>query len=165
MDILEAKIDIDDLDDFLKEINSIEKENNTIIQGFDPSYIISPRHLKESTKKAKRSIQRNEQIADEVSMEIMLYAAGTRQIEKALEIGLKPSKNEAVFIIENSRKARNDLKKKVQEDTIKYGGKVKDFFNITKKELNTVGKDKIELLVLERVALLDITKWVFPVYT
>ncbi len=158
MNILEAKIDIGNLDDFLEEINIIEKENNAIIQGFDPSYIISHRHLKESIKKAKRSFKRNEQIADELSMEIMLYAAGTRQIEKALEIGLKPSKSEAVFIIENSKKARNDLKKKVKENNIEYGGRVKDFFNITDKELDTVGKDKLELLVLERIALLDITK-------
>lgn len=158
MDILEAKIDIDDLDGFLEEIKTIEKEYNAIIQGFDPSYIISPRHLKEATKKAKRSYERNEQIADELSMEIMLYVAGTRQIEKALEIGLKDSKKQAVFIIDNSKKAGKELKKKVREDHIEYGGKVKDFFNITDKELNTVGNDKLELLVLEQIALLDINK-------
>ncbi|MDY7081599.1 MAG: KEOPS complex subunit Cgi121, partial [Halobacteria archaeon] len=99
MKIFEAEVEIDDLDNFLGRLDSIADSHNTTIQGFDARYVVSRRHIEEAVEKARRAFDRDENVARELGMEILLYAAGTRQIDVATEIGLDEGGNDVVFVV------------------------------------------------------------------
>jgi KEOPS complex subunit Cgi121 len=97
----------------------------------------------------------------------MRYAAGERQIGKALLIGLHEGQNNAAFVIagepQSVSKAARELKKIINEKPLlDYSPSKREsivsHFNITGSEIEAVGEDKIPELVIERVALVDVLK-------
>jgi len=79
---------IDDLDAFLSALDEIAAETGAVVQAFDADFVVSAAHLREATRLAARAIARDDAVARDPGVEILLYAAGRRQIDRALALGL-----------------------------------------------------------------------------
>jgi KEOPS complex subunit Cgi121 len=163
MRILERTAVVEDTDDFLDELDAVRDDHDVVAQAFDARYIVSRLHVEEAVKKARRSFDRGENVADTLSMEVLLYAAGTRQIDVATRMGLRPGEHDAVLVVDGGSEedAVDDILSLTHEpETFDYGdeGRLLDFFGLTDEEVDAVGKDRLESLVLERVAVLDVNK-------
>lgn len=90
---------IDDLDEFLATTDRLAADTDAVVQAFDAAVIVSPAHLREATRLAARAIARNEAVARNPSVEILLYAAGCRQIERAFELGVSAGVQQAVVLV------------------------------------------------------------------
>ena len=165
MSVLERTAVVEDTDDFLAQLADVRNEHGVVAQAFDARYVVSPLHIEEAVKKARRSFDRGENVADTLSMEVLLYAAGTRQIDVATRMGLHLGEHDAVFVVDGDPTAEEEAAETVHEMTydvegFTYGDEshLLDFFGLTDEEVDAVGEDRLEHLVLERVALLDVNK-------
>ena len=167
MRVLERTAVVEETDAFLESLAEIRDRHDVVAQAFDARYVVSKLHVEEAVGKAKRSFERDENVADSLSMEVLLYAAGTRQIDVATRMGLRPGEHDAVFIVEGEgdekkeEEAADEIHAMTYEpEEFVYGDEKRllDFFGLTDEELGAVGEDRLEYLVLERVALLDVNK-------
>jgi len=159
--ILEGTVFIEDNEKFLQKLKKISKDKNIIIQALDADKLADEEHLKFAVEKAINSFKTGRNIANDLAKEIMLYAAGTRQISRAMKLGVHSGKNNiAVVAIDEADLSEFD--EITPEPVLQYNKSKKaalmDIFNITEEELEAVGEDRIPELVLERVALLDVIK-------
>lgn len=171
---------IDDLDDFLAAIESIGAETGATIQCFDAAYVAGERHLRRAVELAARAREQGTAVADDPAVEVLLYAAGRRQIDQALEIGLKQGEITVVGVVDGGDEAAAEARLAALvgtqpastgsesaiptssgsgSNTVHLGDEatLRSFFHVTDEEYAIVDGD-IEALVLERVALLDVEK-------
>jgi len=166
MRLLERTTVVDDLDDYLGRLGALRDEHCVALQGLNARYVVSPLHVEEAVEKARRSFERGENVADTLSMEILLYAAGTRQIDVATRAGLRRGENDTVFVVVGEDETAVDsVADEVRSFTYEPDGfvygdeeRLTEFFNVGREEREAVGDDKLEMMVLERVALLDVNK-------
>ena len=177
--LIAGKVRVSNVDDFLAVLKTVAHKYDVTIQAMNAELIAGEEHIKSAVKKALRAVGRNRNITNDLSLEILLYAAGRRQIERALAMGVAKSEGEkrvAIVIVDASARGEKDLevvaeevKRKIglQEEPIselelEYKGDkkegIKKFFDITEAELKAVGESKLKKLVLERVARLDVLK-------
>ncbi|MGB7532922.1 MAG: KEOPS complex subunit Cgi121 [Halobacteriota archaeon] len=179
--LIAGKVGISNVDDFLAVLKTIAHEYDVTIQAMDAELIAGEEHIKSAVKKALRAVERNRNITNDLSLEILLYAAGRRQIERALAMGVSVSEGEkrvAIVIVDASARGEKDLEmvaEEVKRETmmaeepvqeLELGSehnedkkeKLKRFFEISDDELKAVGESKLKQLVLERVAMLDVLK-------
>ena len=181
--LIAGKVRVSNVDDFLAVLKTIAHEYDVTIQAMDAELIAGEEHILSAVKKAIRATERKRSIASDLGLEILLYAAGRRQIERALAMGVSVSEGEnekrvAIVIVDASASGEKDLegvaeevkrKTGIQEEPIselelelEYKGDKKEgimkFFDITEAELKAVGEPKLKMLVLERVAMLDVLK-------
>jgi KEOPS complex subunit Cgi121 len=90
---------IDDVKIFLKAIVSISADYGVTVQAANADAIAGRGHIEFAVEKAIESFRQKRNLARDLGMEIMLYLRGRRQIEKALELGVKPGENRIAFII------------------------------------------------------------------
>ncbi|QSG01384.1 KEOPS complex subunit Cgi121 [Natranaeroarchaeum sulfidigenes] len=170
MELLEATIVVDDVDAFVETLAEIGEEYDCTIQAFDARYIAGREHVERARTLADRAIERGENVARDRSVEILLYAAGRRQINDALEMGLEAGDNEAVVLIDGQRESADEagtvtaLRERLEltagqtlatehaDETL-----LREFFDIGAAELAATDASLAEL-VRERVALLDVEK-------
>lgn len=163
MRVLERTAVVEDTDNFLARLDDLRETHGVAVQAFDARYVVSRLHVEEAVSKARRSFDRGENVADTVSMEVLLYAAGTRQIDVATRMGLRRGEHDAVFVVDGGgeEEAADAVRGMTYEaDDFVYGDdeRLLDFFGLTDEEVGAVGSDRLESLVLERVALLDVNK-------
>lgn len=185
--IIVGKVGISNVDDFLSSLKNIAHEYDVTIQAMNAELIAGGEHIISAVKKAIRATERKRSIASDLGLEILLYAAGRRQIERALAIGVSKSEGEkrvAIVIVDASASGERDLEvvaEEVKRETmmaeepvqelelgLELGlglehnedkkEKLKRFFEISEDELKAVGESKLKQLVLERVAMLDVLK-------
>nr|WP_160049102.1 KEOPS complex subunit Cgi121 [Natrialba sp. INN-245] len=101
--MLECRLSIDDLDSFVADLADVGDRFDVTIQAFDARYVADRRHLERAVELADRSIDRGENVARDRAVEILLYAAGRRQIDRALEMGVSEGVNPAVVLIDALR--------------------------------------------------------------
>ncbi|MCL4389590.1 hypothetical protein M1397_03220 [Candidatus Marsarchaeota archaeon] len=81
----------------------------TVIQVFDPDYIINRNHLAGAYADAELAFKSGSNISKNVATEMLLFAAMTKQIDAAIKkAGAKPGKSVIVFA--NSRTAYGKIK-------------------------------------------------------
>ncbi|MHC1573214.1 MAG: KEOPS complex subunit Cgi121 [Candidatus Syntropharchaeales archaeon] len=159
---------IKDVKYLMNEISKLEQDHNLTIQIVGAAFVAGEGHVISAVKKAIRSMDAGEAIASSLSLEILLYLAGTRNISKALKIGVKEGRSDVVVLIIGDT-IEDGIKEKVFEllsfepsaiASFDEGrrNRLIEFFEITAEELASVGENKLEKLVMERVALLDLTK-------
>jgi len=159
--ILEGVVSIDNVEDFLHKLNKISKEKKLTLQALDADKIAGEEHIRFAVEKAINSFRSGTNIANDLSKEIMLYAAGTRQINKAVKLGIHMGENNIVIVAvgEAQLSGFDEIR---PEPVLGYKGSKKEAlmktFDITNEELEAVGEEKIPDLVLERVALVDVIK-------
>lgn len=161
------------LDDFVDRLDAIGTECGCAIQAFDARLIAGRNHLESAVEHANRSVARGEAIATDRAVEILCYAAGTRQIDVALGLGVGVGVTPAVMVVDDGDVgvavdgASGDVAAGVAAveslvapaDTL---GRTDDaaieaFFDISPAERSATTAD-LEMLVIERVALLDVEK-------
>lgn len=183
MKLVEGIAEIDDLQAFLNEVDDIAAEHGCTVQAFDANYVVGPEHLRRAVELADRAIERGETIARERGVEILLYAAGRRQIDRALEMGVAEGEVPVVVLIDEPAPSvraalpsppggKNDTDgdpESAAADAVvgllrpaetlgEYDPeRLCAFFDITDAERGAVAGDLSDL-VLERVALLDVEK-------
>jgi KEOPS complex subunit Cgi121 len=186
MKAVEGRAEIEDIDRFLASIGGLEAEYDCAIQAFDADYVLGRDHLRAAVEHADRAFDRGENVARERAVEILLYAAGRRQINRALQMGVGEGESDVVVVVhdphsapeseaaiadpdsesdgsaeENAAKAVRDLfvpasANALAADCIDREA-VRDFFDVSEHELAASDADLVDL-VCERVALLDVKK-------
>lgn len=100
MMLLECTLTIDDLDSFVARLGEIGADHGVTIQAFDARYVADRDHLERAVELADRAIDRGENVARDRAVEILLYATGRRQIDRALEMGVSEGETTAVLLID-----------------------------------------------------------------
>jgi KEOPS complex subunit Cgi121 len=160
--ILEGTVFIENKELFLKKIKEINTGKNIAIQAFDADKLAGKEHLTFAIEKALDSFKKSTNIANDLAKEIMLYAAGTRQINRAVKIGVHESWNNIALVAVGDMIDLSAFDEITPRNVLQYTGSKKnalmDIFNITEEEIEAAGADKIPEIVLERVALVDVMK-------
>jgi len=160
--ILEGTAFIDNVDNFLQKLKRISEERNIILQALDADKLAGEEHIKFAVQKAMNSFKTGTNIANDLAKEIMLYASGTRQISKAIRLGIHRGENNIVLVAVGEAFAFSGFDEIIPKPVLEYNESKKEaimkVFNITKEEIEAVGEEKIPELVLERVALVDVMK-------
>ncbi|WP_232820577.1 KEOPS complex subunit Cgi121 [Halorussus litoreus] len=94
-----GRAEIEDLDAFLAEIDETADEFDCAVQAFDADYVVGEDHLRAAVERADRAFDRGENVARERAVEILLYAAGRRQIDRALRMGVSEGENRVVVVV------------------------------------------------------------------
>lgn len=167
MKVVTATTIIDDLDEFLAEIEAISEATGATIQCFDATYVASERHLRRAVELAARAREQGTAVADDPAVEILLYAAGRRQINHALDMGVSEGEGSVVGVVTGGDEAtaEGQLRELLgataadDNDRVEFGDEdtLRAFFDIGDAEIAVVDGN-LESLVLERVALLDVEK-------
>ncbi|MDI6885088.1 MAG: KEOPS complex subunit Cgi121 [archaeon] len=174
--IVAGNVSISDVDVFLSRLKAIAHKYAVTIQAMDAELIAGEEHIKSAVEKAIRALKRKRSITSDLGLEILLYASGRRQIERALRMGVTEGEKKVAIVIVDER-GEKDLEVVAEEVKRKIGieevpireleselsnsnkkERIKEFYNITEDEVNAVGEEKVKMLVLERVALLDVLK-------
>ena len=178
MRCITGKVRISDVDDFLAILKAIAHRYSVAIQAMDAELIAGEAHIKSAVQKALRAIRQGNSITSDLSMEVLLYAAGRRQIERALAMGVSAGDDKKIVIViidvDNKDKdldaIAGEIKQRIgltehpmedlelETEREEKREKLMRFFNITDDEIEAVGERKLKMLVLERVALLDVYK-------
>jgi KEOPS complex subunit Cgi121 len=161
--ILEGTISIYDTEKFLQKLKKISKDKNIILQALDADKLAGEEHIMFAVQKAINSFKTGRNIANDLAKEIMLYAAGTRQINKALKLGVHNGENNiALVTVGEDIDVLSEFNEIIAKPVLQYNKSknqvLMEIFNITEEEIKSVGDDKIPELVLERVALVDVIK-------
>ena len=164
-EIISGIVNIEDVESFLKMLGEVAKKHNVIIQVLDADQIANKEHLHFAVEKAKKAMHEGRNIAKDLGIEILLYASGKRQIERAMSMGVHSGKNDVAIVVigDDTTGAITEMKAIVHEAPVldyteRKKRKLIKTFGITEAEIRAVGEDKIPELVLERVALLDVMK-------
>lgn len=160
MRIVDGRAEIENVDAFVNTIGRISDETGSTIQLFNAEYVAGERHLRRAVELAARAVDRGTTIARDPAVELLLYAAGRRQINRALEMGVDEGSMAVVGVVDGGDDATavaavEDLL--VSTDSVEWGDRavLKSFFDIGKTEQAVVDGD-LEAIVLERVALLAV---------
>ena len=166
--IVSGLVKITDNNIFIKQLSDIARCYNITVQALNADLLSGVRHIQFAVEKAIRSFESGKNTANNLGMEIMLYASGSRQIEKALDLGVKNGENRVAIVLIGENvpdEATFDIMTLLNSEDasiVDYSDRKKEdllkLFNITAAELEAVGEDKIPELVLERVALVDVMK-------
>lgn len=166
----------EDVDAFVSDLAAIGDRTGCAVQPFDARLIVDTAHLESAVAHANRAVARGEAVADDRAVEILCYAAGRRQIQQAMQLGVDTGITPVVVVIDDGRYGVSDdgvggssgdeaaATSAVEErlapastlDRLDEAA-VRSFFDIGDDELAAV-QDEIGLLVRERVALLDVEK-------
>ena len=160
--ILEGTIFIEDIEIFLTKIKEIRNRKDLVILALDADKLAGKEHLVFAIEKAMNSFKTGRNIANDLGKEIMLYASGTRQINRAMKIGVHNGNNNIVLVAIGEDVDLSEFDGITPKDVLQYAGSknsaLMDIFNITDEEIEAAGVEKIPELVLERVALVDVLK-------
>ena len=143
-------------------LDAVGEAHDATVQAFDARYVVSRRHLELAVELADRERARGEAIARDRGVEILLYAAGRRQIDRALEMGVGEGETPAVVVVDGGDEAAAAgavAGAVTPAETLgEYGeATVRAFFDVGDAELSATDRG-LEALVLERVALLVVTR-------
>lgn len=163
-------VKIRDIEKFLKSAK--ENVDKCHVQFFDAGLIAGFDHLYFATLNAVKAFKNGRNISKDLTVEILLYASGQHQIEKAIQmLGIKPSSSQvAVLVVANSSQkaveALNDVASLLQgercyeivEMTDHKMVNIKKAFNIKKAEIEATlrnsEREAVTSLLVERAALL-----------
>ncbi len=153
---------VDSVDAFVADVAELQAAYDTTIQVFDARYVAGRAHLERAVELAQRATDRDDRIADDPAVEILLYAAGRRQIRRALEMGVSPGDCPVVAVVVGGDEAGvvDALSEQFQPaDTLDPidERRLCEFFAITDRERQATA-GTISDIVCERVSMLVVEK-------
>jgi KEOPS complex subunit Cgi121 len=184
MELVEGAGTVGDVDRLIERFGEIGTEHGCVITAFDGRYLLGREHVERATRLAARAFERGENVADTRSIEVLLYAAGRRQIDRALEVGVSAGEGPIVVVVDREDGGRSERNERTNgprtddreqeaataveraldpdfEPTDVLGAYDEDlvraFFAIGEEELAATDAGLAEL-VGERVVLLDVEK-------
>lgn len=168
--LVEGYADVADLDAFLEEVAAIGEAHGCVVQAFDARLVAGERHLERAWARARRAIDRGEAIARDPAVEVLCYAAGRRQIDDALELGVEEGSGPVVVLVAALREEAADraaaadaVRELIDPADLERGEELGDpdalreYFGIGEAELAATD-EALETLVCERVALLVVER-------
>ena len=163
MRLVEGRAEVDDVDAFVAELAGIGERHGAVVQALDARYVAGRRHLEAAVRSARRAIDHDDAIADDPAVEVLLYAAGRRQIDRALNIGVEVGTGPVVVVVDGGDEdAAAGAVATMLEPAETLGGArdeaaIRAFFDVDDAELGATDAS-LEELVVERVALLAVDK-------
>ncbi|KAA9399283.1 KEOPS complex component [Haloarcula sp. CBA1130] len=175
MEVIEGTADIDDVGAFVETLSAIGDRYGVTVQAFDARYVADRAHLELAVDLATRARARGDAIADDFGVEILLYAAGRRQINRALTMGVSEGTCPIVAVVVDSETGNSHVGKdgrasiEAAADDVfeeltatstlgEYDEDcVRSFFDVTDTELAATAGGLPDA-VRERVALLPVEK-------
>ncbi len=151
-----------DADAFLDALAAVRADCDlSVVQAFDARYVAD---LCRAFELAERERSRGAAIANDREMEVLLYAAGRRQIDRALAMGAREGEPAAVLVAGSEAAVDAGVRAVGALDCFDAGevdlgdpATLREFFEISDAELAAAGGD-LAGLVHERVALLVVER-------
>ena len=161
--LLFGKPVVRDRSELISTIKDLQSRHGCVVQVLDAEKVVSERHISFAAEKAFDAFTQGRNIAKDAGMEILRYASGERQIERALCMGISDYTKRIALILASFGSQKSwpdaaDLSRLVKLDGLGCSFSnmaVREAFNISSAEIEAVGEARIEDLVIERVALAD----------
>ena len=154
--ILGFKGTINSLEETLNLINSIRKDDE-IIQLFNADAIVSKNHIIHGVNQAFLAFDRGENLANDISVEVVLRCSAQRQISKAFKIlGLKEGEINLCAVLINCGDYTDELSSIFTPDNsvlIPDDENLKKIYKISDVELDNMS---IEEIVIDRITKLTV---------
>ncbi|RXK50315.1 KEOPS complex subunit Cgi121 [Halorientalis pallida] len=166
MQVVEGTATVEDIEGFVAELGEIGEDHDCAVQAFDARYVVGRDHLERAVACADRARERGEAIANDHAVEILLYAAGRRQISRALEMGVAEGECPVAVVVHGMGESADeagaaaavaDLLAPAETLDGYDAERVRDFFDVSDRELAATDAG-LPALVGERVALLAVEK-------
>jgi KEOPS complex subunit Cgi121 len=162
MELAEGQATVEDVDGFLERVEAVGQTTGATVQVFDARYVVNRGHIERAVELARRARERGEAIARDPGVEILLYAAGRRQINRALAMGVSAGECPVVAVavggdeVAAARQVRQML---TPAETLGAFDeqRVCDFFGVSDDEREATA-GTLEDIVQERVALLVVER-------
>lgn len=163
--IRQIRLNISDPDEFLKYIREVGGSNRVNIILFNADRMAGRAHAESAITHAFRAFTEGYAISNSVEMESLLYAAGSRQCQQGTGFGVHPGDNRVYLCIcpGNTRvlKELQTIGAHCDEEdwesiSEEKQALLRELFGITFEEIGVVGISRLQDLVLERVALLEV---------
>jgi KEOPS complex subunit Cgi121 len=169
--VIGARGTIKDVDLFLQQLLGFSEEQHVVIQALDATVVYGKDHLVSAAEHALRAFEQGRNATNSLALEVLLYAAGERQIQKAItKMGVKQGKGQIALVIVDTKKARGKSYDMVVDSLLRMFHFVRDDkvlegtrdtlkrFGITQQEFQTMPEQRYGDLILEKVALVDVIK-------
>lgn len=154
--ILGFKGMIDSVEDTLDRINSIKKDGE-IIQLLNADSIASTNHIIHGVNQAFLAFERGENLAKDISVEIVLRCSAQRQISKAFAmLGLKEGQMNLCAVMINCDDYSSELGEMFERDDGVLKGddlKLMDIYKISDSETDNMS---IEEVIIDRITKLAV---------
>lgn len=154
--ILGFKASINSIEETLDLINSI-KDEDEIIQLINADSIVSRNHIIHGVNQAFLAFNCGENLAKDISVEIVLRCSAQRQISKAFKIlGLKKGNMNLCAILINSKDYTNELSSFFTLDNSVLtpdNENLISIYQITEKELEIMS---LEDIIIDRITKLTV---------
>ena len=173
MRVVQGDVVVEDVDGFVADLGAVGDEHAVAVQAFDATYVADRGHLASAVAHARRAFERGENVASERAVEILLYAAGRRQIRRALAMGVDEGEQPVVVVVaaEEADTADGGDREAAAADAVsglldevrptlvvdRDEATLREFFDIGAPEVAAAGGD-LAGVVRERVALLAVEK-------
>jgi KEOPS complex subunit Cgi121 len=164
-DIRMARCSVQNKHLFLDALREIALKFELHIICFNADMVAGERHVRSAVFNAMRSFCEGTPIANTLEMEVLLFAAGSRQCSVASSFGIHDGENRLYICCvppcDDVWEALVPLLDLNEEEPVMNANKrarVMTLFEITDQELEAAGSDRLTDLVLERVALLNATR-------
>ena len=169
MELVEGTATVDDVDAFVADLAAVGETHDVAVQALDARYVVDRAHVVQAVRLASRAFERGENVARDRAMEILLFAAGRRQIEDALEMGVSEGDVPVVVVVDaaggpdagdRERAAAAAVRERLAPaDTLGTfdDERVREFFDVTERELGATLGDLSDV-VRERVAHLVVER-------
>jgi KEOPS complex subunit Cgi121 len=171
IEVFGAEGGIESVESFIKKLSNLSTKHRVVIQALDAEMIYGRNHLLSAAEHAIRSFREGRNVTKSLALEILLYAGGVRQIEEAVsKMGVKRGSRGVSIVVVHSLpdlgidgnisidKLLEELGLRLNNELLKGNERKIRNFGISEEELSTVGKDKYEDLILEKVAMVDVIK-------
>ena len=167
-EIRAASCEISDRAGFLQRIQELMVEFQAHIVCFDADRLSGINHVRSAVVHAVRSFDQGNPISNTVEMEALLYASGSRQTNIGASFGIHNGKNHVYICVFPARSDIWDALGSLvhfcecEDPWCKIGERKRAYlmnlFDISEEELATTIDQDLESLILERVALLDVSR-------
>jgi KEOPS complex subunit Cgi121 len=132
------------------------------VQLMRASMVFGRIHLESAIDHAIRSFEQGRNASNSLATETLLYASGTRQIDRAIKkMGIREGDSEIALVAFGEFSLAELLEKAnfKQDDSVLDGdASMLIEYGISEKEIDSVPESKVFDLVLERVAMVDLLK-------
>ena len=154
--ILGFRANIDSVGDVLGKINSI-KDDGEIIQLLNADSVFSKNHIIHGVNQAFLAFERGENLANDLSVEIVLRCSAQRQISKAFKIlGLHEGEMNLCAVLIDSKDYTKDLSLLFTRDDdvlIPNEDKLIETYKISDEELQNMS---VEEIIVDRITKLTV---------
>jgi KEOPS complex subunit Cgi121 len=166
IEIKQVRFLVTNISHFLRFLRTVADENACHLILFDTAKMAGKKHVIASMSHAMRSFADGTCISNSLEMEALLYAAGTRQTNIAMQFGIHGGINRSYLCcVPRTARAWTALRSQMTEEdedwevfSAEKEARLAELFGITCDEREAAGRASLQDLIIERVALLEVLK-------